>query len=150
MKAKSLEPHEPGRSMVGNAGVLLTKVLYIKDNEDKTFVVVDAGMNDIARPSLYKSYHGVIPVIERKAESKVVDIVGPICESADFIAKDREIQMPKEGDYLAVLSAGAYGMSMSSNYNSRPRAAVILADRDSIKLVTKRETYDDLVARELD
>ncbi len=141
---------EPGRSMVGNAGVLLTKVLYIKENMDKTFVVVDAGMNDIARPSLYQSFHGVIPVIERKSESKVVDIVGPICESSDFIAKDREIQIPVEGDYLAVLSTGAYGMSMSSNYNSRPRAAEILADRDSIKLVAKRETYDDLAARELD
>jgi diaminopimelate decarboxylase len=141
---------EPGRSMVGNAGVLLTKVLYIKDNGDKTFVVVDAGMNDIARPSLYGSYHGVIPVVEKKSESKVVDVVGPICESGDFIAKDREIVMPDEGDFLAVLSAGAYGMSMSSNYNSRPRAAVILTDRDSIKLVSKRETYDDLVSRELD
>ncbi|MFC1538470.1 diaminopimelate decarboxylase [Candidatus Latescibacterota bacterium] len=141
---------EPGRSMVGNAGVLLTRVLYIKKNEDKTFVVVDAGMNDLARPSLYGSYHSIVPVIEHPTVKKVVDIVGPICESSDFIAKDREIEMPEEGDYLAVMSAGAYGMSMSSNYNSRPRAAVILADSDSIKLVTKRETYDDLVSRELD
>ena len=141
---------EPGRSMVGNAGILITKALYIKKNEDKTFIVVDAGMNDLARPSLYGSYHGVIPVKERKAEKRIVDIVGPICESGDFIAKDREIPMPEEGDYLAVLSAGAYAMSMSSNYNSRPRAAVILADHDSIKLVTKRETYKDIVSRELD
>ncbi len=141
---------EPGRSMVGNAGVLITKVLYIKNNEDKIFIVVDAGMNDIGRPSLYGSYHGVVPVIERRTEKRIVDIVGPICETGDFIAKQREILMPKEGDYLAVLTAGAYGMSMSSNYNSRPRAAVILADKDTVRLITKRETYEDLVSRELD
>ncbi len=141
---------EPGRSMVGNAGVLITKVLYIKNNENKTFIVVDAGMNDIGRPSLYGSYHGVVPIKERKTEKRVVDIVGPICESSDFIAKEREMLMPEEGDYLAVLTAGAYGMSMSSNYNSRPRAAVILADKDTVKLVTKRETYEDLVSQELD
>ena len=141
---------EPGRSMVGNAGVLITKVLYIKNNENKTFIVVDAGMNDIGRPSLYGSYHGVVPIKERKAEKRVVDIVGPICESSDFIAKEREMLMPEEGDYLAVLTAGAYGMSMSSNYNSRPRAEVILVDKDTVKLVTKRETYEDLVSQELD
>jgi len=141
---------EPGRSMVGNAGVLITKVLYIKKNEYKIFIVVDAGMNDIGRPSLYGSYHGVVPVNERKTEKRVVDIVGPICESGDFIAKEREMLMPEEGDYLAVLTAGAYGMSMSSNYNSRPRAAVILADKDTVRLVAKRETYEDLVSHDLD
>ena len=140
---------EPGRSIVGNACVLITKVLYVKKNEDKTFVIVDAGMNDIIRPSLYGSYHGVVPVIEHKAEKRVVDIVGPICESGDFIAKDREIPMPAEGDYLAVLSSGAYVMAMASNYNSRPRAAEIMVDRNKISLATKRETYEDIVSREL-
>ena len=140
---------EPGRSMVGNACVLITRVLYVKKNEDKTFVIVDAGMNDIIRPSLYGSYHGVVPVIEQKAEKRIVDIVGPICESGDFIAKDREIPMPAEGDYLAVLSSGAYVMAMASNYNSRPRAAEILVDSDKISLASKRETYEDIVSREL-
>ena len=141
---------EPGRYLVGNAGILITKVLYIKTNGDKTFVIVDAGMNDIGRPSLYGSYHGIIPIKERKAEKKIVDIVGPICESGDFIAKDREISMPVEGDYLAVLCTGAYGMSMASNYNSRPTAAEIIANHDTIKMVTRRETYSDLISRESD
>jgi len=140
---------EPGRSLVGNACVLITKVLYIKKNEDKTFVIVDAGMNDIIRPSLYGSYHGVVPVKEHKAEKRIVDIVGPICESGDFIAKDREIFMPAEGDYLAVMSSGAYVMTMASNYNSRPRAAEILVDGDRISLATRRETYEDIISREL-
>ena len=140
---------EPGRSIVGNAGVLITRVLYIKSNGDKTFIVVDSGMNDLARPSLYGSYHAVLPVVERKTEKRVVDIVGPICESGDFIAKDRELPMPEEGDLLAVMSAGAYGMSMSSNYNSRLRAAEVMVYKSESKLVSKRETFEDLVAREL-
>jgi len=139
---------EPGRSLIGNAGILLTRVLYVKTSGDKTFVVVDAAMNDLARPSLYGSYHDILPVMDTKAEKKVVDVVGPICESSDFIAKDRPLSMPKEGDLLAVMSAGAYGMSMSSNYNSRPRAAEVIVDKDSIVPATDRETYDDLVARE--
>lgn len=141
---------EPGRSMMGNTGILLTKVLYIKKNGDKTFVIVDAGMNDIARPSLYGSYHGVVPVREHKSDKVTVDIVGPICESGDFIAKDREMPLPAEGDYLAVLSAGAYGMSMASNYNARPRAASLLVDKNTVRLVNRRETYEDLVAREIE
>ncbi len=141
---------EPGRSMVGNAGILLTKVLYVKKNGDKTFVIVDAGMNDIARPSLYGSYHGVVPVREHKAEKVMLDIVGPICESGDFIAKDRQMPIPAEGDFLAVLSAGAYGMSMASNYNARPRAASLLVDKNTVRLVNRRETYEDLVAREIE
>ena len=141
---------EPGRYLIGNAGILITKVLYIKTNGDKTFVIVDAGMNDIGRPSLYGSYHGIIPIKERKAEKKIVDIVGPICESGDFIAKDREISMPEEGDYLAVLSTGAYGVSMASNYNSRPTAAEIIANHDTIKMVARRETYSDIISRESD
>jgi len=140
---------EPGRSMVGNACVLVTKVLYTKKNEDKTFIIVDAGMNDIIRPSLYGSYHRVVPLTEKKTERRVVDVVGPICESGDFIARGREMYMPAEGDYLAVLSAGAYVMSMASNYNSRLRAPEVLVDRDMATLVTRRETLEDLVAREI-
>ncbi len=139
---------EPGRSIMGNAGILLTRVLYIKKNEDKTFVIVDAAMNDLARPSLYGSYHTVIPVENRGAERSIVDIVGPICESGDFIAKDRELPMPREGDLFAVLGAGAYGISMSSNYNSRLRAVEIMVHKDEVRLVTKRETYEDIVSRE--
>jgi diaminopimelate decarboxylase len=140
---------EPGRSMVGNAGVMVTRVLYRKENEDKTFVVVDAGMNDLARPSLYGSYHTILPVSETNASAPaVVDVVGPICESGDFLAKERSIRAPREGGYLAVMSAGAYGMSMSSNYNSRPRAAELLVDGDTVMVIRSRETYEDLVARE--
>lgn len=140
---------EPGRSMVGNAGVLLTRVLYIKSNGEKTFVIVDAGMNDLARPSLYGSFHKILPVVEQKNHKKrVVDVVGPICESGDFLAKDREISLPEEGDYLAVMSAGAYGMSMSSNYNSRPRAAEIMVTRGETILATRRETLEEMVSRE--
>lgn len=139
---------EPGRSLVGNAGVLLTRVLYIKSNGDKTFVVVDAGMNDLARPSLYGSYHSILQVFERKSPLRTVDVVGPICESSDFLAKDREMNLPKEGDLLAVMSAGAYGMSMSSNYNSRGRAAEIMVSGDKETLLTTRESWEDLVARE--
>jgi len=139
---------EPGRSMVGNAGILLTRVLYIKSNGGKTFVIVDAGMNDLARPSLYGSYHAILPAQERKTPLRTVDVVGPICESGDFIAKDREMSMPEEGDILAVMSAGAYGMSMSSNYNSRPRAAEIMVNGSEKKLITDRETWEDLVRKE--
>ncbi len=139
---------EPGRSMVGNAGALLTRVQYIKKNVDKTFVVVDAGMNDLARPSLYGSFHSILPVTDRKAAPAVVDVVGPICESGDFLAKDRELPLPEEGDLLAVMSAGAYGMSMASNYNSRTRAAEVMVSGGEDTLVTARESWEDLVARE--
>jgi diaminopimelate decarboxylase len=139
---------EPGRSVVGNAGVLLTRVQYVKSNGDKTFVVVDAAMNDLARPSLYDAYHMVLPVVERAEQSQKVDIVGPICESGDFIARDREIVLPREGDLLAVMSAGAYGSSMASNYNSRPRGPEVMIDGGEARLVTRRETYDDLESRD--
>ncbi|MBT4485849.1 MAG: diaminopimelate decarboxylase [Candidatus Latescibacteria bacterium] len=139
---------EPGRSIVGNAGVLITRVLHIKSNEEKTFIIVDAGMNDLLRPALYGSYHEVVPVEENSTERRVVDVVGPICESGDFIAKDRELAMPKEGDLLAIMSAGAYCMTMSSNYNSRPRAAEIMVSGNEAKLVTKRETYDSIISQE--
>ncbi len=141
---------EPGRSMTGNAGALLTRVLYIKRNGDKTFVVVDAGMNDLARPSLYGSFHSILPVRDRKTAPVTVDVVGPICESGDFLARDRELPLPREGDLLAVMSAGAYGMSMASNYNSRTRAAEVMVMGSEEKLVTERERWEDLVAKERD
>jgi len=140
---------EPGRSIVGNAGVLLTRALYVKHNGPKTFVVVDAGMNDLSRPTLYGSHHDILPVDETSAGTVEVDVVGPICESGDFLAKDRAMPLPKEGDLLAVMSAGAYGMTMASNYNSRPRGAEVMVSGDTAKLITTRETFEDLVGREI-
>jgi diaminopimelate decarboxylase len=141
---------EPGRSIVGNAGILLTRVLYRKDTGDKKFVVVDAGMNDLIRPALYDSYHEIRPVDETRLGGPVenVDVVGPVCESGDFLAKDRELAASEEGDLLAVMSAGAYGFVMSSNYNTRPRAVEVLVDGDRYTIVRRRETYEDLVAGE--
>lgn len=140
---------EPGRSIVGNAGILVTKVLYLKKGEEKDFVIVDAGMNDLIRPSFYGSYHHIQPVEKKKRKSIVADIVGPICESSDFLARDREIPMVRRGEYLAVMSAGAYGFSMSSNYNSRPRAAEVLVKGKEYALIRKRETYRDLIRGEV-
>ena len=139
---------EPGRSIVGNSGILLSRVITTKTNGDKTFVVVDAAMNDLARPSLYDSFHGILPIIRGKSNMRTVDIVGPICESSDFIAKDREIEMPEEGDLITIMSAGAYGMAMSSNYNSRLRAAEVMVSGADMRVVRARETYGDLVANE--
>ena len=141
---------EPGRSIVGNAGVLLTRVLYRKDTGDKKFVVIDAAMNDLIRPPLYDSYHEVRPVSEARlgGPTEKVDVVGPICESGDFLAKDRELARTAEGDLLAVMSAGAYGFAMASNYNTRPRAAEVLVDGNRYTIVRRRETYEDLVAGE--
>jgi diaminopimelate decarboxylase len=134
---------DPGRSIVGNAGVLLTRVEYVKPG----FLVVDAAMNDLVRPALYGAWHEVRPVRESAPADTVYDIVGPVCESADFLAKGRRLAAV-EGDLLAVLSAGAYGMSMSSNYNSRPRAAEVLVDRATAHLVRRRESVDDLIAHD--
>ncbi|MBI2998663.1 MAG: diaminopimelate decarboxylase [Deltaproteobacteria bacterium] len=139
---------EPGRVIVGNAGILVTKVLYLKETEDKKFVVVDGAMNDLIRPALYGSYQGILPVEERTGETMVADVVGPICESGDFFAKDREIPRPKPGDLLAVMSAGAYGFSMSSNYNSRAKAAEVLVDGESFYVVRVRESLQDLIRGE--
>ncbi len=141
---------EPGRSIVGNAGALLTRVLYRKDTGDKKFVVIDAAMNDLIRPPLYDSYHEVRPVSEARlgGPTEKVDVVGPICESGDFLAKDRELARTEEGDLLAVMSAGAYGFAMASNYNTRPRAAEVLVDGNRYTIVRRRETYEDLVAGE--
>ena len=139
---------EPGRVIVGNAGILITEVLYLKETEEKKFVIVDGAMNDLIRPALYGSYQAIRPVVERQEEKIVADVVGPICESGDFFAKDREIQRPQPGDLLAVMSAGAYGFTMSSNYNSRPRAAEVMVDGDKFYVIRQRETLDDLVKGE--
>jgi len=139
---------EPGRSIVGNAGILVTKVLYLKRGEGKEFVIVDAGMNDLMRPSLYDAYHKIVPVLRKKRSMIISDIVGPICESGDFIARGREIAKVNRGEYLAVMSAGAYGMSMSSNYNSRPFIAEVLINGKTHSLIRKRGSYEDLVRNE--
>jgi diaminopimelate decarboxylase len=141
---------EPGRSIVGNAGALLTRVLYHKPTDAKTFVVVDAAMNDLVRPAFYDSYHAIVPVAQARAAAPVetVDVVGPICESGDFFAKDRALPRPEEGDLLAILSAGAYGFAMASNYNTRPRPVEVLVDGDRFTIVRRRETFEDLVAGE--
>jgi len=139
---------EPGRSIVGNAGILVTKTLYLKEGEDKEFVIVDAGMNDLIRPSLYDAYHRIEPVVKNKRETVLCDVVGPICESGDFLARGRELNRVKQGEYLAAMSAGAYGFSMSSNYNSRPRAAEVMVKGKEHFLIRKRETYEDLVRNE--
>jgi len=136
---------EPGRSIVGNAGIMVTKVLYLKKGFEKEFVIVDAGMNDLIRPSLYDAYHEIVPVIKNRRDKIISDIVGPICESGDFLARGRKINKVKQGEYLAVMSAGAYGFSMSSNYNSRPRAAEVMVNGSKHYLIRKRETYEDII-----
>jgi len=139
---------EPGRVLVGNAGILVCRVLYTKKGEVKNFVITDAGMNDLARPSLYGSYHGIIAIDRSRTETLTADVVGPICESGDFLAQDREIPAFRPGDLVAVTSAGAYGFTMSSNYNSRPRAAEILVKGQKILTVRRRETLEDLIRGE--
>jgi diaminopimelate decarboxylase len=138
---------EPGRAIVGNAGILVTSALYHKKSGEKRFLIVDAGMNDLIRPSLYEAYHDIRPVVESAAEA-VFDVVGPICESGDFLAKDRKMPELKQGALLAVMSAGAYGFSMSSNYNSRPRAAEVLVKGNDYYIIRDRENYEDLVRGE--
>jgi diaminopimelate decarboxylase len=143
---------EPGRFIVGNAGILVTKVLYIKATPKKKFVIVDAGMNDLIRPALYDAYHQIMSLRNTeygRRNTEEVDVVGPICESADFFAKDRRLARVKAGDYLAVMSAGAYGFSMSSNYNSRRRTEEIMVIKDQHFVIRKRETYEDLTRNEI-
>jgi diaminopimelate decarboxylase len=140
---------EPGRVIVGNAGILVTKVLYRKHNEDKNFLIVDAGMNDLVRPSLYSSFHAIQPVVKKERQEHVADIVGPICESGDYLAKGRAVPKMEQGGLIAVMSAGAYGFTMSSNYNSRPRIAEVLVKGDRYDVIRKRETYKDLVKGEV-
>lgn len=136
---------EPGRFIVGNAGIFVTKVLYLKDNGFKKFLVVDGGMNDLIRPSLYDAYHEIVPVRETKAKKIKVDVVGPICESGDFFAHDRMIPKVNENDLLAIMSAGAYGYVMSSNYNVRGRVPEVMVRGDQFEVVTKREVFEDLI-----
>jgi len=140
---------EPGRAIVGPAGVLLTRAIYRKTNGDKKFVIVDAAMNDLIRPSLYQAQHQIVPVRSTNAEFETVDVVGPICESGDFFARDRELATTAEGDLLAILDVGAYGMVLASNYNTRPRPAEILVSGKSARVVRKRETAADLMRGEL-
>ncbi len=139
---------EPGRVIAGNAGVLLTRTTYVKDTPSKHFVIVDAAMNDLIRPALYDSYHRIAEVTPKGRTPISMDVVGPICESSDFLARDRELPQVEPGEYLAVFSAGAYGFTMSSQYNSRPRAAEVLIRGNEATLVRRRETYEDMVALE--
>jgi diaminopimelate decarboxylase len=140
---------EPGRVIVGNAGVLLTRVVVRKNQGDKQFVIVDAGMNDLIRPPLYGSYHNIWPIEESGDVREIADVVGPICESADFLAQDRELPLFRSGDLMAVMSAGAYGFSLSSNYNSRPRVAEVLVSGNEYEVIGRRETYEDLIRLEI-
>lgn len=157
--AEALEPHlkgrdisllfEPGRFLVGESGALVTKVLYRKKSGHKTFVIVDAAMNDLARPALYDAYHEIVPVSHTNGRAKeVVDVVGPVCESGDYLAKGRTLPFPEQGEWLAVKNAGAYGFAMSSQYNSRPRAAEVLVSGKKYQVVRKRETLEDLIRGE--
>jgi diaminopimelate decarboxylase len=157
--AKAVKPHiagfglkiilEPGRFIIGNAGILVTSVIYNKKGRSKNFLIVDAGMNDLIRPALYGSFHKIIPVNMKKSEKLYqCDVVGPICESADFMGKDRNLPDLGPGELLAVRSTGAYGMAMASNYNSRPRAAEVMVDGRKHTLIRKRETYEDLIENE--
>jgi len=139
---------EPGRVIVGNAGVLITKVLYAKTSDEKNFFVVDAGMNDLMRPSLYGAYHGIQPVKQTPGEKLTADIVGPICESGDFLAKERLVDPLAPDDLIAVMSAGAYGFSMSSTYNSRPRVCEVMVKGDRFEIIRQRETFEDLARGE--
>jgi diaminopimelate decarboxylase len=139
---------EPGRVLVGNAGIMVTRVLYVKRGPEKTFVVVDAGMNDCIRPSLYGAYQAVWPVVNRPGEEISGDVVGPICESGDFLARDRRLPPLEPGDLVALMSAGAYGFTMASNYNSRPRSAEVLVRGKECWVVKERETYEDLIKGE--
>ncbi len=139
---------EPGRVLVGNAGILVTKVLYFKETPAKKFIIVDAGMNDLLRPAFYEAYHEIVPVSLKKRPKVVADVVGPICETGDFLARDRELPLPRPGELLAVMSAGAYGFVMASNYNSRPRPPEVLVNGRDFYVVRRRETYARLVAGE--
>jgi len=140
---------EPGRAIVGNAGILLTRIEYLKRGAEKNFAIVDAGMNDLLRPALYSAWQEILPVSAHDDEiSHCYDVVGPVCETGDFLGKDRMLAV-REGDLLAVRSAGAYGFTMSSNYNSRPRAAEVMVDGQDMHLIREREKISDLFAGEI-
>ena len=140
---------EPGRFLIAQAGALVTRVLYVKKNGEKTFIITDAGMNDLIRPALYQAHHEIVPVTPRKGARKITaDIVGPVCETGDFFARDRVLPSVQPGDLLAILDAGAYGMSLASNYNSRPRPAEVLVHGERVRLIRRRETTADMMAAE--
>src|SRR5205807_4691754 len=140
---------EPGRVLVGNAGILVTRVLYVKETDVKRFVVVDGAMNDLIRPVLYEAYHEILPAERHDSERlQIADVVGPVCESGDFFARERELPELERGELLAVMSAGAYGFVMASNYNSRPRAPEVIVDGSRFHVVREREDFDDLVRGE--
>ncbi len=139
---------EPGRRISGNSGVLVAQVLYVKERDKKVFYIVDAGMNDLPRPSLYNAYHHIVPLEEREGEEVTADVVGPICETGDVLARERRLPPLKEGDLIAVLSAGAYGFTMASNYNSRPRPPEVLVEGGEFRVIRDRERIGDLIARE--
>ena len=138
---------EPGRSLVGNAGVLLTSIEYLKPGETKNFCIVDAAMNDLMRPAMYEAYHAIVPITEQSGTQQTYDIVGPVCESGDWLGRDRKLSV-NPGDVLAILSAGAYGFAMSSNYNSRGRAAEVMVDGNKVYLIRERESIESLFANE--
>lgn len=141
---------EPGRFIAGNSGILVTKVTYVKRTRAKNFVIVDAAMNDLIRPSLYDAYHEVLPVVRRAVRGQIlVDVVGPVCESGDVLARDRRLPIFEPGELLAIMGAGAYGFTMSSNYNSRPRASEVMVIKGKFYIVHERETYDDLIRGEI-
>ena len=139
---------EPGRSIVGPAGALVVRVLYRKSNHGKSFVVVDGAMNDLIRPALYGAYHEIVAVRARAEDGEAVDVVGPICETGDFFARDRVLPRVEEGEWLAILDTGAYGMSLTSNYNTRPRAAEVLVEGKRARVIRKRESFEDLIRGE--
>jgi len=140
---------EPGRSMVANAGILLSRVEYLKRGQGKNFLIVDAAMNDLVRPAMYDSFHEIVPLRrDTTRRALVADVVGPICESTDCFARDRQIQEVGEGEYLALMSAGAYGFVMASRYNARPLAAEVLVKGSAFELVTARETFEQMIANE--
>jgi diaminopimelate decarboxylase len=140
---------EPGRYIVGNTAVLLVKVLYRKAAGGKNYIIIDGGMNDLIRPALYEAYHDIVPVLKTSREKVKADVVGPICESSDFLGKDRMLSKPAQGEYLAVKCAGAYGYAMSSQYNSHVRAAEVMVEGKHCRLIRQRETFQDLVVKEL-
>jgi diaminopimelate decarboxylase len=140
---------EPGRVLVGNAGILVTKVLYVKETDVKRFIVVDGAMNDLIRPVLYEAYHDIVPVVRRAGgDRQTADVVGPVCESGDFFARERDLPAVDSGDLIAVMSAGAYGFVMASNYNSRPRAAEVLVEGTVAHVIRERDTFEDIIRNE--
>jgi diaminopimelate decarboxylase len=139
---------EPGRSLVGAAGVLVTRVIYRKTNNSKRFLIVDAGMNDLLRPALYGAYHEIVPVAHSSGKTEVADVVGPVCETGDFFARDRELPVVAEGELLAILDAGAYGAVLGSNYNTRGKPAEVMVDRGKAAVIRRRENVADQVRLE--